>query len=217
MSVVNTNYAATYGTWVKQYDASQDKNFWAPSSGVVAASFATNDSVYQPWFAPAGFTRGLITNALEIALRPNQKQRDQFYKIGVNPIAWFPGDGYVIFGQKTLQAKPSAFDRINVRRMFLYLEKAVRKTVKYFVFEPNTFATRQNIIAVLTPIFQRVKSTQGCYDYLIVCDDRNNPPAVIDNNEMVIDIYIKPVRFAEFILVNFYATRTDQNFGELVG
>jgi len=217
MSVVNTNYAATYGTWVKQYDATQDKNFWAPPSGVVAASFATNDSIYQPWFAPAGFTRGLITNALEIALRPNQKQRDQFYKIGVNPIAWFPGDGYVIFGQKTLQAKPSAFDRINVRRMFLYLEKAVRKTVKYFVFEPNTFATRQNIIAVLTPIFQRVKSTQGCYDYLIVCDDRNNPPAVIDNNEMVIDIYIKPVRFAEFILVNFYATRTDQNFGELVG
>jgi len=217
MGVVNTNYAATYGTWVKQYDASQDKNFWAPPSGVVAASFATNDSVYQPWFAPAGFTRGLITNALEIALRPNQKQRDQFYKIGVNPIAWFPGDGYVIFGQKTLQAKPSAFDRINVRRMFLYLEKAVRKTVKYFVFEPNTFATRQNIIAVLTPIFQRVKSTQGCYDYLIVCDDRNNPPAVIDNNEMVIDIYIKPVRFAEFILVNFYATRTDQNFGELIG
>lgn len=217
MSVVNTNYAATYGTWVKQYDQTQDKNFWAPPSGVVAASFATNDSVYQPWFAPAGFTRGLITNALEIALRPNQKQRDQFYKIGVNPIAWFPGDGYVIFGQKTLQAKPSAFDRINVRRMFLYLEKAVRKTVKYFVFEPNTFATRQNIIAVLTPIFQRVKSTQGCYDYLIVCDDRNNPPAVIDNNELVIDIYIKPVRFAEFILVNFYATRTDQNFGELVG
>jgi hypothetical protein len=217
MSVVNTNYAATYGTWVKQYDPTQDKNFWAPPSGVVAASFATNDSVYQPWFAPAGFTRGLITNALEIALRPNQKQRDQFYKIGVNPIAWFPGDGYVIFGQKTLQAKPSAFDRINVRRMFLYLEKAVRKTVKYFVFEPNTFATRQNIIAVLTPIFQRVKSTQGCYDYLIVCDDRNNPPAVIDNNELVIDIYLKPVRFAEFILVNFYATRTDQNFGELVG
>jgi len=217
MSVVNTNYAATYGTWVKQYDQTQDKNFWAPPSGVVAASFATNDSVYQPWFAPAGFTRGLITNALEIALRPNQKQRDQFYKIGVNPIAWFPGDGYVIFGQKTLQAKPSAFDRINVRRMFLYLEKATRKTLKYFVFEPNTFSTRQNILAVLTPIFQRVKSTQGCYDYLIVCDERNNPPAVVDNNEMVVDIYIKPVRVAEFILVNFYATRTDQNFGELVG
>ena len=217
LSTVNTNYAACYGNWVKQYDALTDKNVWMPPSGVIAASYATNDSVYQPWFAPAGFTRGLITNALEVALRPNQKQRDQFYKIGLNPIAFFPGDGYVIFGQKTLQAKPSAFDRINVRRMFLYLEKAVRKTIKYYVFEPNTFSTRQNILAVLTPIFQRVKSTQGCYDFLIVCDERNNPPVVIDSNELVVDIYIKPVRAAEFILVNFYATRTDQNFGELIG
>jgi len=217
LGTVNTNYAACYGNWLKQYDSLTDKNVWMPPSGVISASYATNDSVYQPWFAPAGFTRGLITNALEVAIRPNQKQRDQFYKIGLNPIAYFPGDGYVIFGQKTLQAKPSAFDRINVRRMFLYLEKAVRKTIKYFVFEPNTFSTRQNILAVLTPIFQRVKSTQGCYDYLIVCDERNNPPVVIDSNELVVDIYIKPVRAAEFILVNFYATRTDQNFGELIG
>jgi hypothetical protein len=217
LSTSNTNYAATYGNWLKQYDAFTDKNFWAPPSGVIASAYARNDSVYQPWFAPAGFTRGLITNALEVAIRPNQKQRDQFYKISLNPIAFFPGDGYVIFGQKTLQAKPSAFDRINVRRMFLYLEKAVRKTIKYYVFEPNTFSTRQNILAVLTPIFQRVKSTQGMYDYLIVCDERNNPPAVIDSNELVVDIYIKPVRAAEFILVNFYATRTDQNFSELIG
>lgn len=217
IGTVNTNYAASYGNWLKQYDTLTDKNFWTCPSGVIGAAFARNDSVYQPWFAPAGFTRGLITNALEVAIRPNQKQRDQFYKIGLNPIAFFPGDGYVIFGQKTLQAKPSAFDRINVRRMFLYLEKAVRKTIKYFVFEPNTFSTRQNIIAVLTPIFQRVKSTQGMYDYLIVCDERNNPPAVIDSNELVVDIYIKPVRAAEFILVNFYATRTDQNFSELIG
>ena len=217
LSTTNTNYAASYGNWLKQYDGFTDKNFWTPPSGVVAASYARNDSVYQPWFAPAGFTRGLITNALEVAIRPNQKQRDQFYKISLNPIAFFPGDGYVIFGQKTLQAKPSAFDRINVRRMFLYLEKAVRKTIKYFVFEPNTFSTRQNILAVLTPIFQRVKSTQGLYDFLIVCDERNNPPVVIDSNELVVDIYIKPVRAAEFILVNFYATRTDQNFSELIG
>jgi phage tail sheath protein FI len=123
----------------------------------------------------------------------------------------------VIFGQKTLQAKPSAFDRINVRRMFLYLEKAVRQTVKYLVFEPNDFGTRTTVLSLLTPIFQRVKSTRGLYDYLIVCDDRNNPPAVIDENELVVDIYIKPVRAAEFILVNFYATRTDQNFSELIG
>jgi phage tail sheath protein FI len=152
-----------------------------------------------------------------MAIRPNQKQRDQFYKISLNPIAFFPGDGFVIFGQKTLQAKPSAFDRINVRRMFLYLEKAVRQTIKYLVFEPNDFGTRTTVLSLLNPIFQRVKSTRGLYDYLIVCDDRNNPPAVIDENELVVDIYIKPVRAAEFILVNLYATRTDQNFSELIG
>ena len=217
LGTTSTNYAAVYGNWLKQYDAVADKNFWAPNSGVIAAAYANNDAQYNPWFAPAGFTRGLVTNALQVAIRPNQKQRDQFYKIGLNPIAYFPNDGYVIFGQKTMQAKPSAFDRINVRRLFLYLEKAVRRTIKYFVFEPNTFSTRQAILAVLTPIFQRVKSTQGMYDYLIVCDPRNNPPAVIDNNELVVDIYIKPVRAAEFILVNFYATRTDQNFSELIG
>jgi len=217
LGTVNSNYCAVYGNWLKQYDSGVDKNFWAPPSGVIGAAYANNDATYDPWFAPAGFTRGLITNALEVAIRPNQKQRDQFYKLGLNPIAYFPGDGYVIFGQKTMQAKPSAFDRINVRRMFLWTEKAVRQTIKYYVFEPNTFKTRQSVLAVLTPIFTRVKANQGLYDFLIVCDERNNPPVVIDNNELVVDIYIKPVRAAEFILVNFYATRTDQNFGELIG
>lgn len=214
---VNTNYAAMYGNWAKQYDALTDKNFWAPNSGLIGAAFARNDQQYQPWFAPAGFTRGLITNALDMAIRPNQKQRDQFYKISLNPIAFFPGDGFVIFGQKTMQSKPSAFDRINVRRMFLYCEKAVRRTVKYLVFEPNDFTTRTTVLSLLNPIFQRVKSTRGLFDYLIVCDERNNPPSVIDNNELVVDIYIKPTRAAEFILVNFFATRTDQNFSELIG
>ena len=152
----------------------------------------------------------------DLAVYPKQKHRDQLYKIGVNPIANFPNDGFVVFGQKTLQAKPSAFDRVNVRRLFLYLEKAVRATVKYYVFEPNTLFTRTNVVNVLTPIFEKVKNTEGMYDYLIVCDERNNTPFVIDQNELVVDIYIKPVRAAEFILCNFYATRTDQNFSELV-
>lgn len=217
LGTTNTNYAACYGNWVKQYDSFTDKDFWAPNSGLIGAAFARNDQQYQPWFAPAGFTRGLITNALDMAIRPNQKQRDQFYKISLNPIAFFPGDGFVIFGQKTLQSKPSAFDRINVRRMFLYCEKAVRRTVKYLVFEPNDFTTRTTVLSLLNPIFQRVKSTRGLYDYLIVCDERNNPPSVIDENELVVDIYIKPTRAAEFILVNFFATRTDQNFSELIG
>ena len=115
-----------------------------------------------------------------------------------------------------MQAKPSAFDRINVRRLFLYLQKAVMNTIKYFVFEPNTLFTRTQVLNVITPIFEHVKQTEGMYDYLIVRDERNNTPDVIDQNELVVDIYIKPTRSAEFILVNFYATRTDANFEELI-
>jgi phage tail sheath protein FI len=174
------------------------------------------DADFQPWYAPAGFTRGVLSNVSDLAIYPKVKERDQLYKINQNPVANFPNDGFVVFGQKTLQKKPSAFDRINVRRLFLYLEKATRSTVKYFVFEPNTLFTRTQVVNVLTPIFENAKNTDGMYDYMIVCDERNNTPDVIDQNEMVIDIYIKPVRAAEFILVNFYATRTGQDFNELV-
>ena len=212
----NTSYAATYGNWARAYDGTLGRNIYVPFSGRLAATYARTDAQYQPWYAPAGFTRGLITTASDMAVYPKQKHRDQMYKINVNPIANFPSDGFVVFGQKTLQAKPSAFDRINVRRLFLYLEKAVRATVKYYVFEPNTLFTRTQVVNVLTPIFEKVKNTEGMYDYLIVCDERNNTPFVIDQNELVVDIYIKPVRAAEFILCNFYATRTDQNFSELV-
>lgn len=213
---INSSYAATYGQWLKVQDPVTNKQVWVPSSGFVAAAMANTDSNFQPWVAPAGFTRGILSNVNDVAFMPKQKHRDQMYRIGVNPIASFPNDGFVIFGQKTLQSKPSAFDRINVRRMFLYAQRAVRQTIKYFVFEPNTLFTRQQVINVLTPIFENIKQTQGLYDYMIVCDDRNNPPDVIDQNEMVVDIYLKPVRSAEFILVNFYATRTSQDFSELI-
>ena len=212
----NTSYGATYGNWARVFDGNVGRNIYVPFSGRLAAIYARTDAQYQPWYAPAGFTRGAISTVADIAVYPKQKHRDQLYKIGINPIANFPNDGFVVFGQKTLQAKPSAFDRVNVRRLFLYLEKAVRATVKYYVFEPNTLFTRTNVVNVLTPIFEKVKNTEGMYDYLIVCDERNNTPFVIDQNELVVDMYIKPVRAAEFILCNFYATRTDQNFSELV-
>ena len=212
----NTSYAATYGNWARVFDGSLGRNIYVPFSGRLSALYARTDAQYQPWFAPAGFTRGVLSTVTDIAVYPKQKHRDQLYKIGINPIANFPNDGFVVFGQKTLQSKPSAFDRVNVRRLFLYLEKAVRATVKYYVFEPNTLFTRTQVVNVLTPIFEKTKNTQGVYDYLIVCDERNNTPFVIDQNELVVDIYIKPVRSAEFILCNFYATRTDQNFSELV-
>ena len=213
----NSSYACAFGNWVKVFDGTLNRGVWAPFSGFAAALMGNTDANFQPWYAPAGFTRGVLAGVSDLAIYPKLKERDQLYKINQNPIANFPNDGFVVFGQKTLQKKPSAFDRINVRRLFLYLEKAVRSTVKYFVFEPNTLFTRTQVVNVLTPIFENAKNTDGMYDYLIVCDERNNTPDVIDQNEMVIDIYIKPVRAAEFILVNFYATRTGQDFNELVG
>ena len=213
----NTSYSCAFGNWVKTFDGTLNRGMWVPFSGFAAGLFGNTDADFQPWYAPAGFTRGILQNVSDLAIYPKVKERDQLYKINQNPVANFPNDGFVVFGQKTLQKKPSAFDRINVRRLFLYLEKATRATVKYFVFEPNTLFTRTQVVNVLTPIFENAKNTDGMYDYMIVCDERNNTPDVIDQNEMVIDIYIKPVRAAEFILVNFYATRTGQDFNELVG
>jgi len=215
----NTSYATTYGTWGQVYDNNLGNFVWAPFSGFAAAAMTNTDTNYQPWFAPAGFTRGNLTGSgiTDLAIYPNQKQRDQLYNISVNPVAFFPNEGFVIYGQKTLLKQPSAFDRINVRRLFLNLEKATAATVKYFVFEPNTVLTRTRVVNTLTPLFTNAKNTEGLYDFLIVCDERNNTPSVIDANELVVDIYLKPVRTAEFILVNFYATQTSQNFSELVG
>jgi hypothetical protein len=217
-STFNTSYGAIYNNWVKVYDDGIEKHAWVPISGIMSSVFCNTDTNSVPWAAPAGFDRGVIAGITDIALNTNQEQRDELYNISVNSIASFPNDGYVVFGQKTLQTKPSAFDRINVRRLFLYLEKLTDQTVKHFVFEPNTFTTRSKIINVLEPIFETAKTSiiQGIYDYKIVCDATNNTPSVIDSNELVVDIFIKPTRTAEFILVNFYATRTDQNFVELI-
>ena len=212
----NSSYCCTYANWAFTNDKALNRGVWCPMSGYAAAAMGNTDSNFYPWIAPAGFTRGLVSGIQDLAFYPKQKERDQLYKIGLNPVANFPNEGYAIFGQKTMQAKPSAFDRINVRRLFLYLQKAVMNTVKFFVFEPNTLFTRTQVLNVLRPIFEEVKQTQGMYDYLLVCDERNNSPDVIDRNELVIDIYIKPTRAAEFILVNFYATRTGQDFSELV-
>ncbi len=213
----NTSYATTYGNWMAVNDSYAGKQCWVPSSGFAAAAMARTDAVAFPWFAPAGFTRGLVSFANDIAVNPNQKQRDELYKANINPIAQFPGSGIVIFGQKTLQKKPSAFDRINVRRLFLSLERPTKQLARQFVFEQNSEFTRTRLVNALTPLFERAKNNEGLFDYLIVCDERNNTPAVIDANELVVDIYLKPTRTAEFILVNFYATRTDANFQELVG
>jgi len=213
---LDNSYACAYATCARTVDPVLNQQIWIPFSGYAAAIMATTDSNYQPWFAPAGFKRGQVIGVTDIAFYPQQKQRDLLYKIPINPVAYFPAEGFVIFGQKTMQKKPSAFDRINVRRLFLALEISVRDTIKYFLFEPNTLFTRTQVVNTLQPIFEQAKNTQGLYDYLIICDERNNTPDVIDDNAMVVDIYLKPVKTTEFILCNFYATRTGTNFQEIV-
>lgn len=215
-SFVNNSYTAVYANAVQVADTQSSRLVWVPFSGFAAAAMASTDSNFQPWDAPAGFTRGVVTGITDVAIYPNQKQRDQLYKISLNPVAFFPTEGYVIYGQKTMSKVPSAFDRINVRRLFLTLENQTNNVAKFYVFEPNTLFTRTQVLNVLTPIFNNAKNTGGLYDFLIICDERNNTPAVIDDNSLVVDIYLKPVRTAEFILVNFYATRTSQNFAEIV-
>ncbi len=212
----NSNYVATYGNWAKVYDSNSDIYVWLPMSGNVANIITNVDRTRYPWIAPAGLNNGVVTNIVDLAINPNQKQRDLMYRNGLNPVVYFPGDGYVVWGQKTLQKKQSAFDRINVRRLFLTLEKSTLAAMRYFVFEPNTVFTRTRVLNTLKPLFEIAKNNDGVYDYLLVCDERNNTAEVIDNNELVVDIYLKPVRAAEFIRVNFVATRTDQNFEELV-
>ena len=214
---INTSYAAVYANYMKVYDDYSGLYIYVPSSGFVAAKYASSDSDGGPWTAAAGFNRGIITDAIDLAITPNQRQRDELYKVNINPITRFPDQGLVVFGQKTLLKKPSAFDRVNVRRTFLYLEKLTKQVMKFFLFENNTLFTRSRVLNTLIPFFERVKVSDGLTDYLIVCDERNNTPEVIDNNELIVDIYLKPVRTAEFILVNFYASRTDTNFEELIG
>jgi hypothetical protein len=214
---MNSSYMAVYADWFQMYDSASDSQFWCPPSGTLAAIYANTDATYQPWYAPAGFTRGLLSNVNELAISPNQPQRDMLYLIGLNSIANFPTDGFVVMGQKTLYGVPSAFNRVNVRRLFLFLEKATRATMKYFLFEPNTAVTRNRVVNNLTPIFEMAKNTQGLYDYLIICDERNNTGTTIDQNMLIVDIYLKPVRAAEFILVNFYACQSSFNFSEITG
>ena len=215
--LANTSYATVYANWMSVPDNYTGLNVWVPSSGFAAAKMAATDAAVGPWGAPAGFNRGIVTDASDIAVTPNQRQRDDLYTANLNPIANFADQGNVFFGQKTLLRKPSAFDRINVRRTFLYLEKITKKTMQFFLFENNTLFTRTRVTNTLTPFFERVKAADGLYDFMIVCDERNNTAEVIDQNELVVDIYLKPVRTAEFILVNFYATRTDASFEELIG
>jgi len=214
--VPRSTYMTVYANWLRKYDGASDEFTWIPPSGP-AGRIMLNAKKRAPWTAPAGFNYGRIFNIVDMAINPNQRQRDLLYRSSYNPIANFPREGMVIFGQKTFIHYQSAFDRLNVRNLFLFLEKATTRILNRYVFEPNTISTRNRVVLSLTPIFERAKIRQGLFDYRLVCDERNNTDRTIDNNELRVAIYIQPVRTAEFILADFVATRTGTDLDALIG
>ena len=215
-SNANSSYVTSYANWIKSYDKSRDKYCWFPSSAYAAAALARTDQQFYPWFATMGSVRGKVSNVLELAINPNQKERDLLYRINLNPIVNLPGEGNLIWGQKTMLRTNSALDRNNVRRGLLRWEKDTQRTLWQFIGEPNTIITRTRVENVLKPIFENAKQNQGVYDYMIICDERNNTPDTIDQNLLNVDIYLKPVKAMEFIKANFIITRTGVDFGELL-
>lgn len=213
----SSSYAVMDTGWKYQFDKYNNVYRWVPLNGDIAGLCVRTDFERDPWFSPAGFNRGQIKNVIKLAWNPTKSQRDDLYKIGVNPVVSFPGEGTILYGDKTLLAKPSAFDRINVRRLFIVLEKAIARAAKYSLFEFNDEFTRAQFVALVEPYLRDVKGRRGIFDFRVVCDETNNTPEVIDRNEFVGDIYIKPARSINFIQLNFVAVRTGVAFEEVVG
>jgi phage tail sheath protein FI len=213
----SSSYVVLDCNWKYQYDKYNDVYRYLPLSGDVAGLCVRTDTVRDPWFSPAGYDRGQIKNVIKLAWSPTQAERDTLYKNGINPVVTFPGDGTVLYGDKTLLSKPSSFDRINVRRLFIVLEKAIARAAKYSLFEFNDEFTRAQFVAMVEPFLRDVQGRRGIFDYRVVCDDTNNTPQVIDSNSFVGDIYIKPARSINFIQLNFVAVRTGVSFDEIVG
>lgn len=208
----DTSYAAMYFPWVQVADPDLQRNVWVPPSTMVGGVISFNDYVKFPWYAPAGLNRGVLDTAIQTERKLTQADRDRLYVSNINPIATFPRDGIVVWGQKTLQKKRSALDRVNVRRLLIDAKKFVASTVKYLVFEQNTVETRARFIQICAPYFRKVAEKQGLYDFKIVMDESNNTPDVIDRNEMRGEIYLKPTRTAEFIIVDFFIFPTGATF-----
>lgn len=213
----STSYGVLDSGYKYQYDKYNDVYRWIPLNGDTAGLCAHTDNTRDPWWSPAGFNRGHIKNVIKLAWNPKKAQRDILYKNGVNPVVNFPGEGIVLYGDKTLLAKPSAFDRINVRRLFIVLEKAIATAAKYTLFEFNDAFTRASFVNLVTPFLRDVQGRRGIYDFTVVCDESNNTGEVIDRNEFVGDIYIKPARSINFINLNFVAVRTGVEFSEVIG
>ena len=213
----SSSYAFLDSGYKYQYDKYSDVYRWIPLNGDIAGLCVRTDNQNDPWFSPGGFNRGQIKNVIKLAWNPTKANRDDMYQVGINPVVSFPGEGTVLYGDKTLLSKPSAFDRINVRRLFIVLEKAISRAARFSLFEFNDQFTRAQFVALVEPFLRDVQGRRGITDFRVVCDDTNNTAEVIDRNEFVGDIYIKPARSINFIQLNFVAVRTGVSFNEVVG
>jgi len=214
----NDSFGALYWPWVKVYDAYNKKEAFMPPSGFVTAQMAYNDYVADPWFAAAGFSRGLIRAGVELEMSPDLGQRDALYGDGnaVNPIVNFTREGITIWGDRTLQRRPTALDRVNVRRMLLYVEKVIATSVRYLVFEPNDPTTWRRFVGLVTPSLEFVKARRGLYDYRVICDETTNPAYLIDQNHMNGRLLLKPTKNAEVITIDFVVLSTGAKFSEQI-
>jgi len=210
----DSNYAAMYWPWVKIPDTDLGRNVWVPASTVIPSVYAFNDRVAAPWFAPAGLNRGGIDIAVQTERKLTHANRDTLYESNVNPIATFPNAGVTVFGQKTLQKKASALDRVNVRRLLIAAKKFIASTTKFLIFENNTAATRNRFLSIVNPYFENVQQRQGLYAFKVVMDETNNTPDVIDRNTMVGQIFLQPAKAAEFIVIDFNILPTGAAFPE---
>jgi uncharacterized protein len=208
----NTSYAASYWPWVQVVDPNTAQLVWVPASTLVAGVYAYNDNVSEPWFAPAGINRGGLSTVVRAERKLTQAQRDTLYINKVNPIATFPGTGVVVYGQKTLQTRASALDRVNVRRLLISLKSYIGQVANNLVFEQNTIATRNAFLAQVNPFMESVQQRQGLYAFKVIMDSSNNTPDVIDRNQLVGQIYLQPTKTAEFIYLNFNILPTGVSF-----
>jgi phage tail sheath protein FI len=212
-----SSYVVIDSSWKYQYDKYNDVYRWLPLNADIAGLCARTDIQRDPWFSPAGLNRGQIKNVVKLSWNPTKSERDLIYRAGINPVVTFPGEGTILYGDKTFQNRPSAFDRINVRRLFLILEKTIAKAARSTLFEFNDEFTRAQFVNLVEPYLRDIQGRRGIYDYRVVCDTTNNTPEVIDQNQFVGDIYIKPARSINFIQLNFVAVRTGVAFNEIVG
>ena len=215
--LTSSSYAVLDSGYKYQYDKYNDVYRWVPLNGDIAGINARTDLERDPWFSPGGFNRGIVRNVVKLAWTPTKTERDDLYVQGINPVVSFQGEGTVLFGDKTLLSRPSVFDRINVRRLFIVLEKTISRASRFSLFEFNDQFTRSQFINLVEPYLRDVQGRRGITDFRVVCDETNNTPEVIDRNEFIGDIYIKPARSINFIQLNFVAVRTGVAFDEIVG